>query len=167
MGDIEKSNGGETSSPLFSQERKEKMPAEYSFNALQTVAPGANVQFENSSRCCKKGYVIHRDNSGLFYLRGITTQCKATYKVQFNANIAVSTGETVEPISIALSINGEPLGNATAIVTPAAVGDFFNVSIATFVDVPACCCVTVSVENVSETAAIDVQNANIIIDRIA
>ena len=167
MGDIEKSNGGDVSSPLFLQERKEKMPAEYSFNALQTVASGANVQFSDSPRCCKKGYVIHRDNSGLFYLRGVTNQCKATYKVQFNANIAVSTGETVEPISVALSINSEPLGNATAIVTPAAVGDFFNVSVVTFIDVPACCCVTVSVANTSETSAIDVQNANIIIDRVS
>ena len=73
----------------------------------------------------------------------------------------------MEPISIALTINGETLGNALATVTPAAVGDFFNVSVATFIDVPCGCCLSVSVKNVSDTTAIDVTNVNIIIDRVA
>ena len=76
-------------------------------------------------------------------------------------------GGVLEPVSVALTINGEALGNATATVTPAAIGDFFNVSITTFVDVPCGCCVTVSVENTSDTSAISVQNANIVFERIA
>ena len=76
-------------------------------------------------------------------------------------------GGVLGPISIALTINGETLGNATAIVTPAAIGDFFNVSVTTFVDIPCGCCVTVSVENASPTSAIEVENANIIFDRVA
>ncbi len=143
------------------------MAAEYSFTPLQTVAVDENVLFTNGNRCCKKGYVQHRDDSGIFFLKGITNQCKATYKVQFNANIAIAEDGTVEPISVALTINGEALGNATAIVTPAAIGDFFNVSISTFIDVPYGCCVTIAVENTSETTAIDVVNANLIIDRVA
>jgi hypothetical protein len=87
--------------------------------------------------------------------------------VSFNGNIAIATGGTVEPISIALTINGEELTNALATVTPAAIGDFFNVSVTTFVEIPCSCCVTVSVENVSDTTAIDVANANIIFDRVA
>ena len=141
--------------------------AEYSFVPLQTVAVDDNILFNNGLRCCKKGYVEHRNDSGIFFLKGITSNCKATYKVQFDGNIAIAEGGTVEPISIALTINGEALGNATAIVTPAAIGDFFNVSVATFIDVPCGCCVTVSVENTSATTAIDVTNANIIIDRVA
>lgn len=143
------------------------MAAEYSFVPLQTVAVDENILFTNGSRACKKGYVLHRDDSGVFFLKGVTNQCKAVYKVQFNANIAIAEGGTVEPISIALTINGEALGSATAIVTPAAIGDFFSVSVATFIDVPCNCCVTVSVENTSETTDIDVTNANIIIDRVA
>ena len=143
------------------------MAAEYSRIDLQTISIDENVIFNNGSRCCKKGYVQHRDDSGIFFLKGITSNCKATYEVQFNGNIAVAEGGTVEPISIALTINGEALDNATAIVTPAAIGDFFNVSVATFIDVPCGCCVTVSVENTSATTAIDVTNANIIIDRVA
>lgn len=143
------------------------MAAEYSYVPLQTVAVDENVLFMDGFRACRKGYVQHRNGSGIFTLRGATNQCKAVYKVQFNGNIAIATGGTVEPISVALTINGETLGNATAIVTPAAIGDFFNVSIATFIDVPCGCCVTVSVENASLTTAIDVTNANIIIDRVA
>ena len=146
------------------------MAAEYSFVPLQTIDVDENITFMDGSRCCRKGFVQHRDNSGIFFLRGANNGCKATYKVQFNGNIAVAAaddGGVLEPISIALTINGEELGNATAIVTPAAIGDFFNVSVATFIDVPCGCCVTVSVENTSDTSAIDVTNANLIIDRVA
>ena len=100
-------------------------------------------------------------------MQGARNGCKAIYKVSFQANIAIATGGTVEPISVALTINGETLGNATAIVTPVAIGDFWTVSVETFIDIPCNCCVTVSVENTSDTTAIDVQNANIIFDRVA
>ena len=143
------------------------MAAEYSMTALQTVAVDDNVLFSNGSRACRKGFIQHRDDSGIFFLKGATNGCRAVYRVTFNSNIAIATGGTVEPISVALTINGEELGNATATVTPAAIGDFFNVSVTTFIDIPCSCCVTVSVENVSDTTAIDVTNANIIFDRVA
>ena len=141
--------------------------AEYSFVPTQLVGVNDNILFTNGSRCCRKGYVQHRDDSGIFVLKGVGNCGRAIYKVQFNANIAVAEGGTVEPISVALTINGEELGNATAIVTPAAIGDFFNVSVSTLIDVPCGCCVTIGVENTSATTEIDVANANIIIDRIA
>ena len=141
--------------------------AEYSFVPVQTVEVDDNVFFTDGSRACRKGFIQHRENSGLFFLKGSNNGCKAMYRVTFDGNIAIAEGGTVEPISVALTINGEALGNATAIVTPAAIGDFFNVSISTFIDVPCGCCVTVSVENTSDTTAIDVQNANIIFERVA
>ena len=143
------------------------MAAEYSAITAQTVAVDENVIFTNGFRACRKGFIQHRDTSGIFFLKGATNGCKAVYRVTFDGNIAIATGGTVEPISVALTINGEQLGNALATVTPAAVGDFFNVSTSTFIDVPCGCCVTVSVENVSDTTAIDVTNANIIFDRVA
>lgn len=141
--------------------------AEYSAVALQTADVDGNIIFNNGNRVCHKGFISHRDDSGIFFLKGSNNGCKAVYRVTFDGNIAIATGGTVEPISVALTINGEALGNATAIVTPAAIGDFFNVSITTFVDIPCGCCVTVSVENTSDTTAIDVTNANIIFDRVA
>ena len=142
------------------------MAAEYSAIPVQSIAVDDNVLFSNGSRCCKKGFIQHRDDSGLFTIRG-ARNCNAVYRVSFGANIAVATGGTVEPISVALTINGETLVNALATVTPAAIGDFFNVFVSTFVEIPCGCCVTVSVENVSDTTAIDVTNANIIFDRVA
>ena len=143
------------------------MAAEYSAIPVQTIAVDENVIFANGSRACHKGYIQHRDTSGIFFLKGSNGCNKAVYRVTFNGNIAIAEGGTVEPISVALTINGEALGNATATVTPAAVGDFFNVSVTTFIDIPCGCCVTVSVENVSDTTAIDLTNGNIIFDRVA
>ena len=143
------------------------MAAEYSAVAVQTVAVDDNILFGNGNRACRKGFIQHRDDSGIFFLKGATNGCRAVYRVTFNGNIAIATGGTVEPISVALTINGEELGNATATVTPAAIGDFFNVSVTTFIEIPCGCCVTVSVENVSDTTAIDVTNADIIFDRVA
>jgi len=142
------------------------MASEYSAVALQTVAVDENVLFNNGCRACRKGLIQHRDDSGIFFLKGATNGFRAVYRVTFNGNTAIATGGTVEPISVALTINGEALGNATATVTPAAIGDFFNVSVTTFIEIPCGCCVTVSVENVSDTTAIDISNANIIFDRV-
>ena len=144
------------------------MAAEYSFVQSQIVAVDENVLFNNGYRACRKGFISHRDDSGIFFLKG--SGCRAIYRVTFNGNIAVAPaadGGVLGPISVALTINGETLGNATAIVTPAAIGDFFNVSITTFVDIPCGCCVTVSVENTSASTAIEVENANIIFERVA
>ena len=146
------------------------MAAEYSYVPVQTVDVDDNVIFMDGDRACRKGFISHRTGSGIFFLKGATNGCKAVYRVTFDGNIAVAPaadGGVLEPISVALTINGEALGNATAIVTPAAIGDYFSVSLTTFIDIPCGCCVTVSVENVSATSSIDVQNANIIFDRVA
>ena len=144
--------------------------AEYSFVPVQTIDVDENVTFMDGDRACRKGFVSHRSNSGIFFLKGSNNGCKAVYRVTFNANIAVSEGDggVVGPISVAITINGEALGNATGTVVPAAAGDPFNVSLVTFVDIPCGCCVTVGVENVSDNdSSIDVTNANIIFDRVA
>ena len=142
------------------------MAVEYSNINTQTVAVGENVLFTNGNRCCKKGLVQHNDNSGIFRLKGVNG-CRTIYKVHFNGNIAITTGGTVEPISIALTQNGEVLQNAVATVTPAGVGDFWNVGFETFIEIPCGCCDTITVENISTTTGIDVINANIVIDRVA
>lgn len=146
------------------------MACEYNFIPTQTVAENDNILFLDGNRACKKGYVTHRDSSGVFRLKGATNTCKAIYRVHFKANIAVAPaadGGVLGPISVALQEDGETLGSALAEVTPAAIGNYFNVSIMTLVVVPCGCCVTLSVENTSDGTAIDVRNANIIIDRIA
>ena len=143
------------------------MAVEYSYPLTQTVEVDNNILFLNGNRCCKKGLITHNDNSGVFRIKGVSNCCKTIYKVHFNANVAISEGGTVEPITIALTQNGEILRNSVATVTPAEIGDFFNVSFETFIELPCGCCDTISVRNISDTTDVDVINANIIIDRVA
>lgn len=139
--------------------------AEYANANIITVAAGQNVPFTetavNGSPC-----IVHREGAGIVTLRGLTNQCRARFRVSFGANIAIPTGGTVEAISTALAINGEPLNSATAIITPAAVDQYGNVYVSAFVEVPRGCCLTVAVENTS-TQAISVANANLIAERVA
>lgn len=143
------------------------MAAEYAYSPVQTVTENANILFLNGNRACNKGYITHRTDSGIFRLKGASNGCKAIYRVTFNGNIAVTTGGTVGEISIGLQEDGETVNNAVASVTPAAVENFFNVSVDTFVTIPCGCCITVSVKNISTGTSIDVRNANIIFERVA
>lgn len=134
-------------------------------NALQTVGVNQNVLFTDTV-VCGNCSMNHRDGSGLVSIKGNTNQCRARYRVSFGGNIAIPTGGTVEAISLAIAIEGEAVPSTIMIVTPAAVEEFFNVFSAIFLDVPRECCMTVSVRNIS-TQAIEVQNANLIIERVA
>ena len=89
-------------------------------NALQTVDVHQNVIFP-STAVPGGNTILHREGSGLVTLRGITNQCRARFRVTFGANIAIPTGGTVGPISLAISLNGEPVVETTMISTPAAV----------------------------------------------
>ena len=139
--------------------------AEYTNSNTVLVAAGQNLPLTETA--VKNGCgIVHREGAGIVTLRGTTNQCKARYKVSFGGNIAIPTGGTVEAISVALAIAGEPLNSATATVTPAAVDNYFNVYVAAYIDVPRGCCVTVALENVS-TEAINISNANMIVERVA
>ena len=140
--------------------------SEYTANAPQTVTAAQNVLLTETPIRCNRGFVCHRDGSGIITLRGITNQCRARYRVSADGNIAVAAGGTAGAISVSLAIAGEPLNSATAIVTPAAVGDLFNVHVEAIIDVPKGCCLTIALENTS-TQAITAQNVNVIVDRVA
>lgn len=138
--------------------------AEYTNVAVQTIQPNQNALFSDETSSCNRGFVMHRPGSGQFTVRGCTNNCRAKYRVSFSGNIAVAAGGTAGAISVAIAINGEADLSTNAIVTPAAVGDYFNVAMSTDVWVPKGCCVQVSIKNTS-TQAIDMQNANITINR--
>lgn len=151
------------------------MACEYLANDVQAVSLNASVIFK-ASIPCTKGYVYHEDETGIFILRGITNgQCFATYQVTFNGNIAIPTGGAVTPIAISLVVNGEPRLTSRAIITPAAVDEYGNVTSTAIIKVPKGCCFSLSVDyvqatddpTVTPTPIIDVQNANLTIARIA
>lgn len=142
----------------------------------QNVAYGQNVLLVDSISC-PRGNVLHRNGSGILTLRGNASGCScfARYKVTFNGNIAVPEGGTVAAIALALAVNGEPLQYSRAIVTPAAVEQYFNVTSTAIIDVPKGCCTTVAVENVNagvggeivDEQTISVADGNLTIERIA
>ena len=148
------------------------MAAEYSYPLIQNVAVNENIVFLNGDRCCKKGFIVHNDASGVFRLKGICKNCatRAIYKVNFHANVAVAPaadGGVLEPVTLALTQNGEVLQNTVSTVTPAAIGDLWVVNFETLIELPCGCCDTIAVRNISDTTAITAVNSNILFERIA
>ncbi len=140
--------------------------AEFTSVATQTVAVGQNLPLTETAAKAP-ACIVHRAGSGLVTLRGLTSgQCRARFKVSFGGNIAIPTGGAVGPVSVALSVGGEALNSATAIVTPAAVENYFNVFVAAFIEVPRGCCLTVAVKNTG-TQAVNIANSNLIVERVA
>ena len=149
--------------------------AEYLANDLQNIALNGPVLF-TASIPCPKGYVYHENETGIFILRGCTNNCFARYRVTYNGNIAVPEGGEVTPLAVAISVNGEPRVTSQAIFTPQAVEEFGNVTSTAIITVPKGCCFSLSVRYVDATVddaavtptpTIEVQNSNLVIDRIA
>ena len=153
--------------------------AEWTGVAVQTVNPGEAIVFTENPVPCTKGLIQHRDDSGAFLLSGAANGCQPAnqchcpccnlnksvqYVVDFGANIAIPTGETVGPISVAYAVDGNTLQGTTMIVTPATVEEYFNVSRATNVPIFRNCCQSFSIRNTSNIPIL-VQNANVLITR--
>ena len=147
--------------------------AEYS-GITQTLQPGASIVYSITNVPCSRGLILHDASTGNFLLRGVLQNGNYTnnngccrrnarnslYMVTVGANIAVAEGGTADEISIAIAVDGGTLSNTTMRANPAAVGDFFNVSRTTNVEIFNGCCQTVTVINTS-TQAIDVSEPNI------
>lgn len=149
---------------------------------IQSPGIAQNVTFGNNlllvdSIECPRGYVLHRNGSGIITLRGITNGCSrfARYHVAFSGNIAIPTGGTVAAIAMALALDGESLQNTRRIVTPAAVEQYFAIACETDITVPSGCCYTLAVENVNagvgnaivDEQTISVADGSLNISRIA
>lgn len=149
--------------------------AEYLANAVQNVALDNPIVF-TASIPCNKGYVYHEDETGIFILRGVTNNCFARYQVTFNGNIAIPEGGAITPISVAIAVNGEARPTSRAILTPTVVDAYGNVTSTAIITVPKGCCFSMSVRYVDATVddatttptpTIEVQNANVVVNRIA
>lgn len=141
--------------------------AEYIGINEQTVNPGTHAILTTSIGC-PKGFIIHREGSGIITLRGIVNDCNrfARYSVIAKSNIAVSTGETVGEISIGLSVNGEILPESIGAVTPAAVEVFNYAGAIADVTIPIGCCWNLTLDNNSDIPII-MRNTIVKITKIA
>lgn len=142
---------------------------------VQAVSLNTPILFIDSIPC-RKEYIIHSDNSGVFVLRGKTNNCFARYSVEFTGNIAIPTGGAVTPIATAIVVSGEERTGSRSITTPAAVDEYGNVTSRAIIDVPRGCCFTVAVEYVNGTVndptttptpSINVIDGSLSINRIA
>lgn len=151
--------------------------AEYTYNEIQLVQPGAAALLDTAIGC-NRGNVLHRPGSGILTLRGIVNNPSARfarYRVAYDGNIAVPTGGTAGEIQLALAIDGEVIPTSIAAATPTAVDAYWNVSGFAIIDVPSCCCYTVSVENASVSddpattpaSALNLRNLNVEVIRLA
>lgn len=132
--------------------------AELIYIPAQTVAAGGNAIFQ--AYRLRNPAVRLSPGAGQIQIqpRGST----ARYRIRYRGNIAIPDGGTVEEISVALSLNGEVLGNTLAIVTPAAVENYFYVAGEAICDTD--CCVTAALRNVSGQAIL-LRNAELTVER--
>ena len=148
--------------------------AEYLAVAAQDVPLNQAAVFE-ASIPCRAGNVAFENGTGVFILRGNTTNCFARYSVDFNGNIALPDGGTPGPIAVAIAVNGEARPSSLAISTPTAAEEFNNVTSTATIDVPRGCCYYLSLRHVAASTdptvtpapVITIQNGNFRINRIA
>lgn len=148
--------------------------AEFLSNPVQAVALNQPVIF-TASIPCTRGYVYHEDETGNFILRGCTSNCFARYQVTFNGNAAIPEEGELTPIALVISVNGDTRPTSRAIFTPAAVDEYGNLTSTAIITVPKGCCFNLSVRYVAAdddpttvpTPVINVQNANLVINRVA
>ena len=96
--------------------------AKYLTSTDQNVALNGTVPFDIVSIPCNKGCVIPIA-TGILNLQGSTSNRFARYDVTVQANVAIPTGGAVTPIAVAITLNGVPIPDSVAIVTPTAVED--------------------------------------------
>ena len=124
--------------------------AKYITSTDQNVALNGAIPFDVVSIPCNRGCVVPIA-VGVVTLSGNTANRFARYEVTVHANVAIPTGGAVTPIALAITLNGVPLADSVAIVTPTAVEDVWHINTSTTVTVPSGCCVSVSAAYVDAT----------------
>lgn len=117
--------------------------AEYVTTTDALVALNGTIPFSSVSIPCNTGNVTPLA-VGILNLRGGNTNRFARYEVRVQANVQIPTGGTVTPIAVGIAINGAVIPESIAIVTPAAVENYWHINTEAIITVPCSCCVTVS-----------------------
>lgn len=123
--------------------------AKYLTSTDQNVALNNTIPFDIVSIPCGKGCVVPLA-TGVLTLHGGTSG-PARYDVTLQANVAIPTGGAVTPLALAITVNGVPVLDSVAIVTPAAAEDVWHINTTTPITVPCGCCVSVSAAYVDAT----------------
>lgn len=130
--------------------------ASYVTTSDALVALNGTIPFNSVSIPCNKGNVVPVV-PGVLNLNGNTSNRFARYEVTLQGNIQIPEGGAVTPIALGITLNGAIIPESVAIVTPAAVGEYWHINTSAFVTVPCGCCLTVSgayVDGTEDDAAI-------------
>ena len=117
--------------------------ASYITDADALVSLNGTIPFNSVSIPCNKGNVIPVV-PGILNLSGNTSNRFARYDVTLQANVQIPEGGAVTPIALGITLNGVVIPESVAIVTPAAVGEYWHINTEVSVTVPCGCCLTVS-----------------------
>lgn len=129
--------------------------AEFINSLPQTIEVGESVTFSDTLiNPCRK--VIHREGSGVFTLKG------GRFTLAFSANVSGATPAT--EVALAFAVNGETLGYSRMASTTVVADDFNNVAKVIQIDIPNCCCTSLSIRNVG-TTPITVDDASLVMRR--
>lgn len=123
--------------------------ARYITSTDQNVALNGTVPFDVVSSPCRRGFVVPLAPGAVTLHSGATNP--AQYEVKLQANVAIPEGGAVTPLALAITLNGVPIPDSVAIVTPAAAEDVWHVNTSTTITVPCGCCVSVSAAYVDAT----------------
>lgn len=124
----------------------------------QTLAPGQSITFDK---------VVHKSGCAECHRPGIASvklRCQGVYAVDFSGNVTSTVAGTVQ---LVIELGGDPLNETTMKSTPAATGDFNNVSSGTKVRN---CCGDYDRITVTNNGTIDVvvdANSNLRIGRLS
>lgn len=124
--------------------------ARYLTSIDQNVSLNGTFPFDIVSIPCNRGNVIPIA-TGILDLRGGSTNRFARYEVNLLANVAIPENGAVTPIAVAITLNGVPIPESVAIITPAAAEDVWHISTSATITVPCGCCVSISAAYVDAT----------------
>lgn len=117
--------------------------ARYITTADSLVALNGTIPFNAVSIPCNTGNVVPVVE-GILNLKGNTPNKFARYEVTLQGNVQIPTSGEVTPIALGVALNGAVIPESVAIVTPAAVGDYWHINTTVTITVPCGCCLTVS-----------------------
>ena len=117
--------------------------ASYVTTSDALVTLNGTIPFNSVSIPCSKGNVIPLA-PGILNLNGNTSNRFARYEVTLQGNIQIPEGGAVTPIALGITLNGVVIPESVAIVTPAAVENYWHVNTSASITVPCGCCLTVS-----------------------
>ena len=117
--------------------------ARYITTTDSLVALNGTIPFDSVSIPCNTGNVVPIVE-GILNLKGNTPNKFARYEVTLQGNVQIPTGGAVTPIALGIALNGAVIPESVAIVTPAAVEDYWHINTTVTITVPCGCCLTVS-----------------------